>query len=129
MKALWDILAVGLGGAAGTLLRHGIELRAQALSLSIPAVAGINILGAFMIGLWMTLLLERAHLSPRWRLLLTTGLLGGFTTFGTLMAEGGGLMRQGDVAGGLVLIGGEVLLGLLATLFGMSAARLLRRQA
>jgi CrcB protein len=129
MRDLGNVLAVGLGGAIGTFLRYAVESAAMGPGASIAAAGAINLLGAFLIGLLTAILLERSHLSPRWRLLLTTGLLGGFTTFGSLMAQTGSLLAQGSAAWALALGFGEAVLGLACTLLGMGTARLLERRA
>ena len=128
MRRLLDPLAVGLGGAVGTALRYLVEAAAARLPASLAAVAAINLLGAFLIGLGSAVLLERAHTSPRWRLLLLTGLLGGFTTFGSLAAQAASLLRSGLAGGAFALLLGESALGLLATLLGLGSARLLERR-
>ncbi len=123
MSALYDLLAVGFGGAVGTLLRYVAESAAKGLPSAIWAVAAINVLGAYLVGFLATLLIERLHTPPPWRLLLTTGILGGFTTFGTLMVQLATLLRAGDLALAAALALGEVLLGLVCTVLGAGSAR------
>ncbi len=129
MRDLWNVLAVGLGGAIGTFLRYAVETAAKGPDASIAAVGAVNIVGAFLIGFLTAILLDRSHLSPRWRLLLTTGLLGGVTTFGGLTAQAGTLLEHGSAAWATALGFGEVVLGLACTLLGAGTARRLERRA
>ncbi len=129
MRELGNILAVGLGGAIGTLLRYAVETAAVGPAASIAAVGAINVVGAFLIGFLTATLLDRSHLSPRWRLLLTTGLLGGFTTFGGLTTQAGTLLEQGSAVWATALGFGEAVLGLACTLLGIGTARLVERRA
>jgi CrcB protein len=55
----------------------------------------INVTGSFIIGLLMTLLTERTHLHPNWRLFLVVGILGGYTTFSSFEWEIYQAVREG----------------------------------
>lgn len=78
---LGDVLAVFVGGAIGTCLRAIIAPEAGWATLA------INVVGAFVLGA-LTGLFLRANASHRVRLLLGTGLLGGFTTYSALAVMG-----------------------------------------
>lgn len=58
----------------------------------------VNILGCFLIGLFGALAEKNNLLTPEWRLALTTGFCGGFTTFSTFANENMNLLRNGDYA-------------------------------
>jgi len=113
MNFLW----VFLGGGIGSVLRYGATL----LPVPCPTVC-VNVLGCFLIGLFH-------GWSARWgwgaemRLLLTTGLCGGFTTFSTFSAESLELLRAGRFFAAAGYVGASVLLGLLATFAGAWLAR------
>jgi len=79
---LMQAIAVAVGGAAGALLRHGVNLllprtAQQAFSASTLAV---NVVGCFFAGLLLVWILQRSE-ADFWRALLLTGLMGGLTTF------------------------------------------------
>ncbi|WP_206675837.1 CrcB family protein [Nocardioides zeae] len=110
---------VFLGGAAGTLARH-------LLGTALPPVGGVpwtigavNVGGAFLLGLLLGGLRggPLTH-RPRLRLLVGTGVLGGFTTYSALAVDSVRLARD-DVALGAAYAGGSVLLGLLAAGLGV----------
>lgn len=83
MSPTWlQALAVAAGGAAGALLRHGVNLLLpstdqHAFSLSTLAV---NVVGCFFAGLLLVWIAQRDQ-ADLWRALLLTGLMGGLTTF------------------------------------------------
>ena len=84
----------------------------------------INVSGAFLIGLLMTVLTERTHPHPNWRLFLVVGVLGGYTTFSSFEYETYQAVRDGARAMGLLYVTGSVLAGYLAVWLGaMLAAR------
>lgn len=92
------ILAVGLGGFAGSVLRYLVSRLTVGINFAnLPlGTLAVNILGCFALGL-LTGLFERTNsLSPELRLLLTTGMCGGFTTFSTFMGENFGMARNGQ---------------------------------
>jgi fluoride exporter len=67
----------------------------------------INITGAFLIGVLMTLLTERFHPHPNWRLFLVVGILGGYTTFSSFEYETYQAVRDGERWLGLVVRHGQ----------------------
>ena len=94
-------LAVAVGGALGSLGRHGVNiLFAHVLERSVPyATAAVNILGAWMIGLLAALIATgRLHMSTEWRTFVFVGILGGFTTFSSFMLDTFTVGHGGDHA-------------------------------
>jgi CrcB protein len=83
-----EVLVVGVGGAIGVGVRYAITQDAHVAILGrgdaavITSLFCINVAGAFLLGLVLPLL--RGHQRHLWRLTLTTGLLGGFTSYGAL---------------------------------------------
>ena len=78
----------------------------------------INITGAFFIGVLMTLLTERFHPHPHWRLFLVVGILGGYTTFSSFEYETYQAVNDGEHWLGLLYLGGSVMLGYLGVWLG-----------
>jgi CrcB protein len=83
-----EVLVVGVGGAFGVGVRYAVTQNAHLAVLGrgdaaiISSLFCINIAGAFLLGLVLPLLRgDQRHL---WRLTLTTGVLGGFTSYGAL---------------------------------------------
>jgi len=116
---------VAVGGAAGTLARHGIAEALDADRLFPLATFLVNITGSFALGALLAALLVRDHSAPanRLRLLLGTGFLGGYTTYSALAVETNTLLRGDHVALGLTYAAGSVVAGLLAAYAGVAAAR------
>lgn len=86
----------------------------------------INVTGAFLIGVLMTLFAEfQPH--PNWRLFLVTGVLGGYTTFSTFEYEAFQAFRTGAHWVGLSYMAGTVLLGYLGVWLGVMLAGAIRR--
>ena len=94
------LIAIFLGGGTGSVLRYCVQmmLHERIVPYSFPwATFTVNILGSFLIGLFYTLS-ARFNLSTEVRLLLTTGLCGGFTTFSTFSNDGLILIKKSDKA-------------------------------
>jgi CrcB protein len=79
----------------------------------------INISGSFLLGLFMTLALERFGLDPRWRLFIAVGFLGAYTTFSTYTYESVDLILKGLVLPGILHLFGSSVLGLAAVGLGI----------
>lgn len=78
----------------------------------------INITGAFLIGVLMTLLTQKFHPHPNWRLFLVVGILGGYTTFSSFEYETFQAVRVGERWLGLLYLAGSVILGYLGVWLG-----------
>lgn len=115
-------LFVCLGGAVGSGLRYLIALvLPQLLGTGFPyATLTVNVLGSFMIGLLMYLGLNTESLSPLVRITLTTGLMGGLTTYSTFNYETLELFRQGAWTIACLNLSLTVVTCLLAGLAGLS---------
>jgi fluoride exporter len=94
---LEKILYVGIGGFIGASLRYLISLQTSKLfSGHIPyGTLIVNVLGGFLIGVIMEISLSTTFVSPSLRLFLTTGILGGLTTFSTFSYETINLFSSG----------------------------------
>ena len=124
------IALVALGGAAGSIARHGVE-RMLGTSDGLPVgTLGVNLVGAFALGALLEGLATRGsdvgHRRAA-RLLFGTGFLGGFTTYSALAVETDGLIREGRVELALVYVLTTVVIGLLASLAGVLCARTVAR--
>ncbi len=122
-----NIFLVAIGGALGSLSRYGCQKWIYQLHPH-PFPFGtftVNILGSLLIGLFFGLSEKGNLLSPDWRLFLTTGFCGGFTTFSTFSYETLSLMRNGDYSYALLYVLASVLLGILAVWGGALIIKLI----
>lgn len=120
-----SILLVGVGGFVGSVARYlvAILFSTQISSVFPFATLTVNIVGCFLIGILFALSDRGNVLSPEWRILLTTGFCGGFTTFSTFSYESLRLMQDGEYLylAAYVLI--SVFIGLTATYLGIALVR------
>lgn len=117
-----NILIVFLGAGIGGALRHGVNIAALRLvGAGFPwGTLAINVAGSFAMGLVAEYFTLKSGLPQQWRLFLTTGLLGGFTTFSAFSLETALLYERGEVlTAGLYMLGSAVLAvaGLFAGLY------------
>lgn len=111
-------LAVLVGGMLGGSTRYLIGLAFPAQPGQVPwGILGVNLAGAFILGLLLHGWVRRGHVSHPWRPFLATGILGSFTTWSTFMADTYDL-----VIGGARLLAGVYVIG--ATGAGIAAAAL-----
>jgi CrcB protein len=92
-------LVVFLGGGLGAALRHGVNLgAARLLGTAFPyGTLTVNVLGSLIMGLMAAWFAFEGSPSQHWRLLLTTGMLGGFTTFSTFSLDTALLYERGEL--------------------------------
>jgi len=127
MLTLGNFFAVGLGAALGAVARWllGIWLNHAASTLPWGTLMA-NLAGAYLIGLALGCFLLFPE-TPAWmRLLVTTGFLGGLTTFSTFSAETVGLLERGEFLLALGYAGLSLLGALALTGLGMWTAHALR---
>jgi len=117
-------LLIGAGGGAGAICRYLMQQYVQGRwPLAWPIGTGcVNAAGCLLAGLLLGLL-ERYALGPAWRLLLITGVCGGFTTFSAFALENVALLRAGNVGLAALYAGGSVAVGLLLAGAGYWLAR------
>src|SRR5512145_3385586 len=91
------VLLVAAGGALGSALRYLVATTAVVwLGPTFPwGTLAVNLGGSFLIGLVQAVAAERLVLSEEARLFLTTGVMGGFTTYSAFSYETVGLMERG----------------------------------
>ena len=109
-----EALCVFLAGGVGSVLRYGVQLlmHERIHPYHFPwATLTANVTGCFLIGLFYALS-ARLHLSAEVRLMLTTGLCGGFTTFSTFCNENLTLLRQGYTGTFVLYAGLSLALGI-----------------
>jgi CrcB protein len=118
-------LLVFLGGGLGSILRHAVNEKGPALwGVNYPwSTVFVNIAGSLAMGLiagWFAL---RGHSGQLPRLFLTTGILGGFTTFSTFSLDSALLLERGDTWAGMAYLLGSVVVGILALFAGLTIMR------
>ena len=120
-----NILLVGLGGGAGSILRYLCQRWfAEVYSHSFPwGTFAVNITGCFLIGVFWGLTFRTFNSNEHWILFLMTGICGGFTTFSAFTLEGIGLLREQKLGLFFLYVAGSVLVGLALTLAGMKLTR------
>jgi CrcB protein len=120
-------LIVFFGGGLGAALRHGVNIvAARAFGTDFPyGTLIINVLGSLAMGLIAEYFALKIGLPQRWRLFLTTGILGGFTTFSTFSLEAALLYERGAATTAAIYVIGSVVLGIAALFAGMAIVRML----
>lgn len=118
-----NFVAVGSGAALGAWARWGLGLLLNPLFPTLPfGTLTANLLGGFLIGALLGIA-DPLGFSPATRLLLTTGFLGGLTTFSTFSAEVTTLLLRQQIGWALVAIGVHVGGSLFMTGLGLTLAR------
>jgi CrcB protein len=118
------ILLIAIFGALGTLARYGLQSAVQ------QRVAGafpsgtlvVNLIGCFLIGGIGEYALLHVNFPPEWRLALTVGFLGGFTTFSAFSNETVRLLQQGYWRSSSLYVLASVIGGILCVATGIKLA-------
>ena len=120
-------LIVFLGGGLGAAIRHGVNTWLGRLSgHEFPlGIMAINISGSLLMGLAAGYFAFRAgeEWSQSARLFITTGILGGYTTFSAFSLDAMLLYERGEVATAAFYVIGSVALSILGLAFGLAAVR------
>jgi CrcB protein len=120
-------VAVGVGAALGAWLRWVLGMLLNSFLPVLPlGTLAANLVGGYLMGLTMGVFALSATLSPEVRLLITTGFLGGLTTFSTFSAEAVTLLARGQYGWATTHILLHVLGSLAMTGLGILTIQLLR---
>ena len=121
------ILLIGAGGFIGSISRF---LASRFIQNNFPSAFPfgtflVNITGCFLIGLLYGISERSSLFSSGWKMFLTVGFCGGFTTFSTFANENLLLLRDGDFLHVLLYTGLSVFIGIAATFIGVLITKIL----
>ena len=120
-----NLLLVALGGAVGASARHLVNIASMRLAgAAFPwGTLAVNLLGCLAMGMLVEVLARRFDASNELRLLLATGVLGGFTTFSAFSLDFAVLWERGAAVSALAYVAASVLGSLAAVFAGLWVAR------
>jgi CrcB protein len=121
MLSLQNILAVGVGGMIGSIMRYIFTLLAGSHTFPLATFC-INIVGSFAIGIIFGLALHY-FASGTIKLFLATGICGGFTTFAAFSMESLQLLQQQKYILAATYIAGSIVLSLAAAFAGFAISK------
>lgn len=118
-------LMVFIGGGIGAALRHGVNIgSARLLGTSFPyGTLAVNIVGCLAMGLLAGYLAFKGDVGQHWRLFLTTGILGGFTTFSAFSLDAALLYERGEIGPAAIYVLASVFMSLVAVFAGLALMR------
>lgn len=120
-----EVIMVGIGGAAGSILRYlSSQLVQKYYNGHFPlATFTINVLGCLLIGLLIGYFSKTQLLQNDWKLLLITGFCGGYTTFSAFASENLNLINNNQIGLAVFYIALSVFLGIGAVWIGLLISR------
>lgn len=120
-----NMLLVALGGAFGSLCRYLVGTWAlRQFGPNFPwGTLTVNIIGSFTIGLASEIIIRRFGGSLELRLLVITGMLGGFTTFSAFSLDFLALLERGSTMAAMAYVTSSVLISLVAVFAGLALGR------
>ncbi|WP_414714914.1 fluoride efflux transporter CrcB [Sporomusa sp.] len=122
-----NILIVAIGGGIGAASRYLVSSwAAERFGSGFPyGTLIVNVAGCFIIGLFLALVTDKIVVKPEWRLFVTTGFLGGLTTFSSFSYETMKLLQEADISLAVYNVLANCVIGFLATWVGINFARYL----
>jgi len=120
-----NMLLVAIGGAIGSVFRYLVGVWAlRQFGPAFPwGTLTVNVVGSFAIGFLAELIVRRFDASPEMRLLLITGILGGFTTFSAFSLDVISLFERGAGGAGVTYLVASVAISLGAVSAGLALGR------
>ena len=116
-----SFVAVGAGAAIGAWLRWGLGALFNPIFPTIPlGTLAANLVGGLLMGVAMALMAHYESMAPELRLLMTTGFLGGLTTFSTFSAETTTLLTRGQLGWAAAIIAAHVIGSVACTILGIA---------
>ena len=115
-----SLLFVGIGSFIGGVLRYSIStlVKSSAGNAFPWGTLAVNLLGCFLFGVVYALFAKYSTHSSNVYLLLTTGVLGGFTTFSAFAHESVQMLQGGNLLAFISYVGASLVAGLLLVVFG-----------
>jgi CrcB protein len=119
------LLAVALGGAAGSLARYAVAGLIQSAAWpGFPwGIFFVNISGGFIMGVLTELMALKLNFTPELRAFLTVGVLGGYTTFSTFSLDAALLIERGQWMTAASYMAGSAVLSVAALFAGLWIVR------
>ena len=116
---------VFLGGGVGAALRHGVNLAsARLLGTTFPYATLLeNVTGSLVMGLLAATFAFKGDISQNWRLFLTTGILGGYTTFSAFSLDAALLYERGALGLAALYVLASVALSIGGLFAGLALVR------
>jgi fluoride exporter len=121
------VLWVALGGAIGSAARYGVNVwSGRMLGTNFPWHTFIvNVLGCFIMGVLVALMALKLNVGNETRSFITTGILGGFTTFSAFSLDFALLVERKSYGAAAAYGVGSVILSLIAVFAGLALVRTL----
>jgi len=115
------IFAIALGGAIGAVARfQSVGLLTRWLGLGFPyGTLFVNIIGSFVLGLFVEFLVAKLNSSPELRAFFAVGVLGAFTTFSSFALDVAVLSDRGNLLAAGVYVAVSVVLSIAGLFFGL----------
>lgn len=118
------VLPIAAGGAIGAALRFLMSSGIARLGSAFPwGTLAVNVLGSLVMGLLVGLFAVKVQASQEVRAFLTTGVLGGFTTFSAFSADTALLIERNEMMAASLYVLGSVVLSLAAMFAGLWIVR------
>lgn len=116
-----NLLWVAAGGAIGASLRHLSGIAAlRIMGAGFPwATLFVNVLGSFVMGLFIAWMVKKTGISNDMRLFVATGILGGFTTFSAFSLDVANMVERGAMGSAFIYIAASVIISLAAVFIGL----------
>jgi CrcB protein len=118
------VIIVGTGGFIGSVMRYLLQVFIENKLLSTFPLATMiaNIIGSFIIGVVFALA-EKSLMNSDWRIFMSVGICGGFTTFSAFAFNNFNMIKEHTWNQLFLNIGGTMILGILAVYLGIILVR------
>ncbi|KAA3509857.1 fluoride efflux transporter CrcB [Agrobacterium rosae] len=122
-----NIALVAIGGAIGSIARYLVGVWSVRLAgPNFPwGTLTVNVVGAFLIGLTVEVIARRFDASSEMRVLLVTGVIGGFTTWSSFTLDAVVLFERGEIGLSALYLGASLLVSFAAIFAGLALGRAL----